>query len=130
MRIRPLTRQHYLALHNRVDSRYICKPHALRHSLKESGHGGRRQTSLCGRLGDLGRVGRRELAVYDGVEDGGADRRVEKARPVAVERKVWGAVNWTRATRRVKGPDWSMPERMLKSIWAWFMVGLWCSSRS
>ena len=35
--------------------------------------------------------------------------RAEKANPVAVERKACGAVNWTRATRRVRGPDWPMP---------------------
>lgn len=37
--------------------------------------------------------------------------RAEKARPVAVERKAWGAVNWTAATRRVRGPDWPMPAK-------------------
>ena len=35
--------------------------------------------------------------------------RAEKARPVAVERKVCGEVNCTRATRRVRGPDWPIP---------------------
>jgi hypothetical protein len=28
----------------------------------------------------------------------------ENASPVAVERYAWGDVNWTRATRRVRGP--------------------------
>jgi hypothetical protein len=79
MRIRPLTRQHHLTLHNRVDSWYIYKPRALRYSLKQSGYGGHRQTSLCRRLGDLGRVGRHELAVYEGVEDGEAECTADRA---------------------------------------------------
>jgi len=85
MRIRPLTHQRYLALHNRVDSRYICRLHTLRHSLNQSGHGGRRQTSLFGRLGDLGRVGRRDFAVYDGVEDGGTECAADRGREKGVE---------------------------------------------
>lgn len=79
MRIRPLTRQHYFALHNRINSWHICKPHTLCHSLKQSGHGGCRQSSLCRRLGDLGRVSRRELAIYDGVEDSGAECAADRA---------------------------------------------------
>ena len=43
--------------------------------------------------------------------------RAEKARPVAVERKAWGAVYWIHATRRVKGPAQPMPVRAVKTIW-------------
>jgi hypothetical protein len=43
--------------------------------------------------------------------------RAEKARPVAVERKAWGAVNWTHATSRVSGPAQPMPVRAVKMIW-------------
>ena len=35
--------------------------------------------------------------------------RAEKARPVAVDRYACGAVNWTSATIRVRGPLWPSP---------------------
>jgi hypothetical protein len=43
--------------------------------------------------------------------------RAEKARPVAVERKAWGAVYWMTAGKRVKGPAWPMPAKTFIAIW-------------
>jgi hypothetical protein len=54
-------------------------PEPFTHSPKQSGHGGCWETSLCRRPDDLGRVGRRELAVYDGVEDDGAECAADRA---------------------------------------------------
>jgi len=42
--------------------------------------------------------------------------RAEKARPVAVERKACGAVNWMHATRSVRGPAQPIPVRAVKMI--------------
>jgi len=42
--------------------------------------------------------------------------RAEKARPVAVERKAWGAVNWMHATRSVSGPAQPIPVKAVKMI--------------
>ena len=43
--------------------------------------------------------------------------RAEKARPVAVERNAWGAVNWTHATSSVRGPAQPIPVSAVKMIW-------------
>lgn len=72
----------------------------------------------------------------------------ENARPVAVERYACGAVNWTRATSKVRGPDWPIPavesqlythltgrwiltndiEANLRIVHAWLNVGIaYCS---
>ena len=40
----------------------------------------------------------------------------EKARPVAVERKAWGAVNWMHATSSVSGPAQPIPVKAVKMI--------------
>ena len=42
--------------------------------------------------------------------------RAEKARPVAVERKACGAVNWMHATSNVSGPAQPMPVNAVKII--------------
>lgn len=42
--------------------------------------------------------------------------RAEKARPVAVERKAWGAENCTQATKRVNGPAVPIPVRTVNAI--------------
>jgi hypothetical protein len=43
--------------------------------------------------------------------------RAEKARPVAVERNAWGAVNWMQATSKVSGPAQPIPVRAVKMSW-------------
>lgn len=71
-------------------------------------------------------MGRRELAVYDGVEDGGAEFAVDRASGESeagcVGEKGVGGRELDEGDEEGKGSDWPMPERMLKPIWAWFML--------
>jgi hypothetical protein len=46
--------------------------------------------------------------------------RAENARPVAVDRYAWGAVNCMSATRRESGPDCPMPPYSMVSEWRYF----------
>ena len=50
--------------------------------------------------------------------------RAEKARPVAVDRKACGAVNWMQATRSVSGPEQPMPVKAVKMICSVPQLGL------
>lgn len=50
--------------------------------------------------------------------------RAEKPSPVAVDKNAWGAVNWTSATIRVKGPHCPRPASTLNPICALSMLGV------
>ena len=62
--------------------------------------------------------------MYDGVEDGGAECAAsgEGETGRGGEESVWGRE--LDKDNEGEGPDWLTPERMLKPIWAWFMLGV------